>query len=242
MKLRETSLSTRASKRSEHPIIDLNNLSEHLEVGSTGSKSPQLDTPMRRDAFALSPDQKVDLIEEKFRDILGILGLDLTDDSIKGTPRRVAKMYVNEVFSGLIPENKPETTLFENAYRYGQMLVEKDIELHSYCEHHLVPIIGRAHVAYISSGQVVGLSKLNRVVRYFAKRPQVQERLTEQIAAELKKMLKTEDVAVLIDAEHFCVKTRGIEDCSSSTTTVHYGGKFLESELRREFLTHIERK
>lgn len=235
-------MSTRASKRSEHPIIDLNNLSEHLEVGSTGSKSPQLDTPMRRDAFALSPDQKVDLIEEKFRDILGILGLDLTDDSIKGTPRRVAKMYVNEVFSGLIPENKPETTLFENAYRYGQMLVEKDIELHSYCEHHLVPIIGRAHVAYISSGQVVGLSKLNRVVRYFAKRPQVQERLTEQIAAELKKMLKTEDVAVLIDAEHFCVKTRGIEDCSSSTTTVHYGGKFLESELRREFLTHIERK
>lgn len=235
-------MSTRASKRSEHPIIDLNNLTEHLEVGSTGSKSPQLDTPMRRDAFALSPDQKVDLIEEKFRDILGILGLDLTDDSIKGTPRRVAKMYVNEVFSGLIPENKPETTLFENAYRYGQMLVEKDIELHSYCEHHLVPIIGRAHVAYISSGQVVGLSKLNRVVRYFAKRPQVQERLTEQIAAELKKMLKTEDVAVLIDAEHFCVKTRGIEDCSSSTTTVHYGGKFLESELRREFLTHIERK
>jgi GTP cyclohydrolase I len=223
-------------------MIDLNNLTEHLEAGSKPPVSSQVETPLRLDAFALSPDQKIDLIEEKFRDILNILGLDLSDDSLKGTPRRVAKMYVNEVFSGLIPENKPETTLFDNAYRYGQMLVEKDIELHSYCEHHLVPIIGKAHVAYISSGQVIGLSKLNRVVRYFSKRPQVQERLTEQIAAELKKMLKTDDVAVLIDAEHFCVKTRGVEDCSSSTTTVHYGGRFLDAELRREFLTHIERK
>lgn len=201
-----------------------------------------LATPMRPDAFALSASEKIVQIEQRFKEILEILGLDLADDSLKDTPKRVAKMYVNEIFSGLDPENKPETTLFQNPYQYGQMLVEKDIEVHSYCEHHLVPIIGKAHVAYFSSGQVVGLSKLNRVVRYFSKRPQVQERLTEQIAAELKEMLGTEDVAVVLDAEHFCVKTRGIEDCGSSTTTVHYGGRFQEPEIRRELLAHIERK
>jgi len=235
-------LSTKASKRAEHPIVDLDNLTDQLDSGGSGGRVLPLSTPLRADAFALSASEKIDQIEQRFKEILEILGLDLSDDSLKDTPRRVAKMYVNEIFSGLDPQNKPEPTLFENPYQYGQMLVEKDIEVHSYCEHHLVPIIGKAHVAYFSSGPVVGLSKLNRVVRYFSKRPQVQERLTEQIAAELKQMLGTDDVAVVIDAEHFCVKTRGVEDCGSSTTTVHYGGRFTESEVRRELLAHIERK
>jgi len=199
-----------------------------------------LDTPMRSDAFLLTADEKVDLIEEKFADILHILGMDLNDDSLSGTPRRVAKMYVNEIFQGLLPENKPSAKLFDNKYRYGQMLVEKNITVHSYCEHHLVPILGKAHVAYISSGKVIGLSKINRLVRYYAKRPQVQERLTEQIANELRKSLQTEDVAVYIDAEHMCVATRGVEDCASSTVTVHYSGKFKEESYRNEFLKIIE--
>lgn len=198
-----------------------------------------LDTPLRKDAFVLSPEEKVNLIEEKFADILHILGMDLTDDSLSGTPRRVAKMYVHEIFQGLLPENKPKAKLFDNKYRYGQMLVEKNITVHSYCEHHLVPILGKAHVAYISSGKVIGLSKINRLVRYFSKRPQVQERLTEQIGEELKKALQTEDVAVYIDAEHMCVATRGVEDCASSTVTVHYSGKFKEESYRNEFLKII---
>jgi len=202
-------------------------------------QTANLDTPMRAGAFDLSAEEKVDLIEEKFADILSILGMDLEDDSLRGTPRRVAKMYVNEIFQGLDPENKPLAKLFDNKYRYGQMLVEKNINVHSYCEHHLVPILGKSHVAYISSGKVIGLSKINRIVRYFAKRPQVQERLTEQIAAELKKVLETEHVAVIIDAEHMCVATRGIEDTGSSTITSHYSGKFLEDSYRSEYLKHI---
>lgn len=201
--------------------------------------SASIDTPMRPDAFDLDDDTKIDLIEEHFREIMGILGLDLTDDSLKGSPRRVAKMYVKEIFRGLNPDNKPQPTLFDNKFRYNEMLVEKDILVQTYCEHHFVPIIGKAHVAYISSGKVIGLSKLNRIVEYFSKRPQVQERLTVQIADELKKVLETEDVAVIVDAKHLCVSTRGVHDVNSSTITAAYGGKFEDEATRQEFLRYI---
>jgi GTP cyclohydrolase I len=184
----------------------------------------------------LTDAEKVELIAEKFADIMEILGLDLTDDSLKDTPSRVAKMYVHETFQGLNPLNKPEVTLFENGYHYQEMLVERNITLHSTCEHHFVPILGVCHVAYFATGKVVGLSKLNRIVKYWAKRPQVQERLTEQIAQDLKRVLHTEDVAVYIDAEHLCVKTRGVEDCGSSTVTSHYSGRFTDPSVRAEFL------
>lgn len=188
----------------------------------------------------LQPDaEKIERIAQKFGEIMDILGLDRNDDSLKHTPRRVAKMYVLEQFAGLNPLNKPEVTLFENRYHYHEMILERNITLHSTCEHHFVPILGVCHVAYFSSGEVVGLSKLNRIVRYFAKRPQVQERLTEQIAAELKKVLRTEDVAVYIDAEHLCVKMRGVEDSHSSTATSHFGGAFQEPAVRAEFLQAI---
>jgi GTP cyclohydrolase I len=198
-----------------------------------------VETPLREDAFAISDDQKIELIQDKFRDIMEILGLDLTDDSLKGTPYRVAKMYVKEIFSGLNPENKPDIKLFENKYQYNEMLVEKNITFYSNCEHHFVPIIGNAHIAYISGGHVIGLSKLNRIVQYFAKRPQVQERLTMQIANELKRVLKTEDVAVLIDAKHLCVSSRGVEDVNSSTVTAEYCGAFKNMETRNEFLKYV---
>ena len=198
------------------------------------------ETPMRDDAFELSDDQKIERIEEHFRAIMLTLGLDLTDDSLRGTPRRVAKMYVKEIFSGLSPDTKPAMTLFENAYNYSEMLVEKDITFYSNCEHHFVPIWGKAHIAYISSGKVVGLSKLNRVVQYFARRPQVQERLTIQIANELKRALNTEDVAVIIDAHHMCVHSRGVKDTNSSTITSSFGGKFKEEATRAEFLKHVQ--
>ena len=172
----------------------------------------------------LSDEQKMAIIEEKFRDIMEVMGLDLTDDSLNGTPRRVAKMYVKEIFYGLNPENKPKISVFENKFKYGEMLVEKNINLNSTCEHHFLPIVGKAHVAYVSNGEVIGLSKINRIVDYFARRPQVQERLTVQIASELRKVLKTEDVAVLIDARHMCVSSRGIQDEGSSTVTAEYSG------------------
>lgn len=198
-----------------------------------------IDTPLREDAFYLDDETKMEMIEERFRDIMNILGLDLTDDSLKDTPRRVAKMYVKEIFSGLNPANKPSVSLFENKYQYNQMLVEKDITLYSNCEHHFVPIVGKAHVAYISNGYVIGLSKINRIVQYYAKRPQVQERLTIQIAEELKAVLKTEHVAVVIEADHLCVSSRGIQDISSQTVTSHYSGKFLNDQTRNEFLSLI---
>lgn len=200
-----------------------------------------VDTPMRSDAFVLSPAQKVDKIAQHFKAIMETLGLDLTDDSLQGTPKRVAKMFVNEVFSGLDPDNKPEPTLFANKFGYKGMLVERDITVHSFCEHHFVPIIGKATVAYFSSGEVVGLSKLDRIVKYYAARPQVQERLTEQIAAELKLVLKTDDVAVLIDAEHMCVKLRGVKDECSSTVTSHFSGRFEDVDVRNEFLAYLKR-
>lgn len=204
--------------------------------------STSVDTPMRKDAFDLSDDEKVATIEKHFKAIMETLGLDLTDDSLKGTPRRVAKMYVKEIFSGLNPDNMPAMAMFENKYKYNEMLVEKNISFYSNCEHHFVPIFGKAHVAYISNGTVVGLSKLNRLVQYFAKRPQVQERLTMQIGKELQKVLGTEDVAVLIDAKHLCVASRGVEDDTSSTITAYYGGKFKEEKTNNEFLRYLELK
>ncbi|MBN2745495.1 MAG: GTP cyclohydrolase I FolE [Bacteroidales bacterium] len=198
-----------------------------------------MDTPLRKDAFKLTDEEKKQKIAHHFAEIMEVLGLDLTDDSLKGTPERVAKMYVDEIFSGLNPKNKPKVALFDNKYQYNQMLVEKNITLYSNCEHHFVPIMGVAHVAYISSGKVIGLSKLNRIVKYYAKRPQVQERLTNQIAKELQEILGTEDVAVIIDAKHLCVSSRGIEDNASSTVTSFYGGKFNDSEKIRELHSYV---
>ena len=197
------------------------------------------DTPLREDAFDMDDEEKILLIAYHFKEIMQVLGLDLTDDSLKGTPMRVGKMYVKEIFSGLNPENKPRMALFENKYGYHQMLVEKNIALYSNCEHHFVPIIGKAHIAYISNGKVIGLSKLNRIVRYYAQRPQVQERLTRQIAEELKVILGTEDVAVVIDAVHLCVSSRGVKDTSSSTLTAEYSGAFLDPQKKDEFLKYL---
>lgn len=191
---------------------------DHLYIG--------LETPMKPEAFKLNDTEKKERIALLFEEIMDVMGLDLTDDSLKGTPKRVAKMYIDEIFSGLNPANKPKITLFDNKYQYNQMLVEKNITFYSNCEHHFVPIIGKTHVAYISSGKVIGLSKLNRIVQYYAKRPQVQERLTNQIAEDLKHILETKDVAVIIDAKHLCVSSRGIKDETSATVTSYYGGKF----------------
>lgn len=198
------------------------------------------DTPLREDAFEMTDDEKMDKIIHNVNEIMHTLGLDLTDDSLKGTPKRVAKMYVKEIFSGLDPKNKPKASTFENKYKYGEMLVEKNITLYSTCEHHLLPIVGRAHVAYISSGRVIGLSKMNRIVDYYAKRPQVQERLTMQIVKELQEALGTDDVACVIDAKHLCVNSRGIRDIESSTVTSEFGGKFKEKDTRKEFLNYIQ--
>jgi len=204
--------------------------------------STSIDTPLREDAFEKTDEEKMVEIEKHFRSIMEIMGLDLNDDSLKGTPRRVAKMYIKEIFSGINPANKPEIALFENKYRYQEMLVEKNISFYSNCEHHFVPIIGKAHVAYISSGKVIGLSKLNRLVEYYAKRPQVQERMTMQIGKDLQNVLETEDVAIVIDAKHLCVASRGVEDDTSSTITAFYGGKFKEDKTRNEFLRFVEMK
>jgi GTP cyclohydrolase IA len=202
--------------------------------------STSAETPMRPDAFLLSDDKKIAIIARHFEEIMNTLGLDLKDDSLRGTPRRVAKMYVQEIFSGLNPANKPDLALFSNKYKYSQMLVEKNITLFSNCEHHFVPIIGKAHVAYISSGKVIGLSKLNRIVQYYSRRPQVQERLTIQIANELRETLETDDIAVVIDATHLCVSSRGIKDTTSSTVTAEYSGAFLRPEKKEEFLRYIQ--
>ena len=225
MKQKETSLNTRLKDE------NLEELDDHV-----GSSS---DTPLRPDAFEMDDELKMELIEKHFKEIMHILGLDLEDDSLKGTPKRVAKMYVKEVFSGLNPENRPTPRLFDNKYNYDQMLVEKDITFYSHCEHHFVPIYGKAHVAYFSSGKVIGLSKINRIVQYFAKRPQVQERLTVQIASSLKEILKTEDVAVVLDATHMCVSSRGVSDTNSMTGTAYFDGKFRDQNIKNEFLNYI---
>jgi GTP cyclohydrolase IA len=201
--------------------------------------STSIETPIVPHAFEMSEDEKMEKIRGHFQGIMETLGLDLTDDSLRGTPERVAKMYIKEIFSGLDPANKPKIALFENRYQYNQMLVEKDITFYSNCEHHFVPIFGKVHLAYISNGKVIGLSKLNRIVQYYARRPQVQERFTMQIARELQDVLKTEDVAVIVDAKHLCVSSRGVQDNDAATLTSFYGGKFSEDIVKRELLSYI---
>lgn len=217
----------------------INNEELHDELGDNHISSSARN-PVRIDAFEITDDQKIEKIKKDVENILLTLGMDLTDDSLKGTPNRVAKMFVKEIFGGLNPAKKPKASTFENNYKYGEMLVEKNITVYSTCEHHLLPIIGRAHVAYISNGVVIGLSKMNRIVEYYAKRPQVQERLTMQIVQELQIALGTQDVACVIDAKHLCVNSRGIKDIESSTVTSEFGGKFKEPQARREFLDYIK--
>ena len=200
------------------------------------------ETPLRSDAFEIEDDEKIEQIQKHFGEIMNILGLDLNDDSLKGTPHRVAKMYVKEFFSGLNPKNRPHARLFENKYNYDQMLVEKEITFYSHCEHHFVPIYGKAHVAYFSSGKVIGLSKINRIVQYFSKRPQVQERLTVQIGKELERVLNTEHVGVVLDANHMCVASRGVGDTNSKTGTAYFSGKFNDENIKKEFLNYINSK
>ncbi|MCM4151432.1 GTP cyclohydrolase I FolE [Arenibacter sp. N53] len=216
-----------------------NALEKHFEELGDDHVSAAEDTPLRKDAFVLSDEEKIARIRGSVNEIMLTLGLDLEDDSLKGTPNRVAKMFVQEIFGGLNPKRRPKSSTFDNKYKYGEMLVEKNITLYSTCEHHLLPIVGKAHVAYISKGTVVGLSKMNRIVDYYAKRPQVQERLNIQIVRELQKVLGTEDVACVIDAKHLCVNSRGIRDIESSTVTAEYGGKFKDEAVRREFLDYI---
>jgi len=229
MKQKETSLNTTEIK---------NQQVTHEEMGESHAGF-SMETPLREDAFALDDELKIELIEKHFKEIMLILGLDLNDDSLSGTPHRVAKMYVTEMFKGLDPKNLPIAKLFDNRYQYKNMLVEKNISFHSVCEHHFVPIIGKAHVSYIPNGKVVGLSKLNCIVRYFAQRPQVQERMTVQIATMLKEALGTDDVAVIIEADHMCVAMRGVQDVTSSTVTSDYSGKFLDMKTREEFINMI---
>jgi GTP cyclohydrolase IA len=230
MRQKEISLNIRPLSPHDHEDIG----DDHLGASA--------DTPMRADAFELDDEEKIVRIEKHFREIMQILGLDLNDDSLNGTPRRVAKMYVKEVFSGLNPKNRPHARLFENKYNYDQMLVEKDITFYSHCEHHFVPIYGKAHVAYFSSGKVIGLSKINRIVQYFSKRPQVQERLTVQIGKEIQRVLQTEHVGVVIDANHMCVASRGVGDTNSKTGTAYFNGKFTDENIKREFLNYINSK
>lgn len=232
MKRQETMLNILTEKTTINDFTIEEIGDDHLYTG--------IDTPMKADAFVLSDEEKKEKISFLFAEIMDVLGLDLTDDSLKGTPSRVAKMYVDEIFSGLNPLNKPKVALFENKYQYNQMLVEKNITFYSNCEHHFVPIFGKAHIAYISSGKVIGLSKLNRIVQYFSQRPQVQERLTNQIGRELVEILGTEDVAVIIDAKHLCVSSRGIKDDTSSTVTAYYGGAFNTSEKIVELQNYLK--
>jgi GTP cyclohydrolase I len=226
-------------RQQETSLHILDNELERIDEIGDEHISFSVDTPMRDGANYLKDDEKKSSIAHHFERIMETLGLDLSDDSLRGTPMRVAKMYVDEVFAGLDPKNRPDIKLFENKYGYNEMLVERDILVQSHCEHHFVPIIGKAHIAYINSGQVVGLSKLNRIVNYFAKRPQVQERLTVQIANELKSVLKTQDIAVILDAEHMCVSLRGIKDPESSTVTASYNGAFKDPKTREEFLHYV---
>jgi GTP cyclohydrolase I len=234
MKQKETLLTT--------PLKDQKIELSHLIIEEMGDehKASSVDTPLRSDAFDKTEEEKIAAIEPHFRAIMEVLGLDLNDDSLRGTPLRVAKMYVKELFQGLNPANMPSMTLFENKFQYNEMLVEKNINFYTNCEHHFVPFFGKAHVAYISSGKVIGLSKLNRLVEYFSKRPQVQERLTMQIGKALQTVLQTQDVAVMMDAKHLCVSSRGVKDDSSNTITSFFGGKFQEENTKIEFLKYID--
>jgi len=233
MKQKETLLTT--------PLKDQKIELSHLIIEEMGDehKASSVDTPLRSDAFDKTDDEKIAAIEPHFRAIMETLGMDLNDDSLRGTPLRVAKMYVKELFQGLNPANMPNMTLFENKFQYNEMLVEKNINFYTNCEHHFVPFFGKAHVAYISSGKVIGLSKLNRLVEYFSKRPQVQERLTMQIGKALQTVLQTQDVAVMMDAKHLCVSSRGVKDDSSNTITNFFGGKFQEENTKIEFQKYM---
>lgn len=225
----------------KNPILDKSKLVAFSidEIGDNHLYT-SVETPMKTDAFVLTNQEKKEKIAYHFKEIMEVLGLDLTDDSLKGTPQRVAKMYIDEIFCGLDPANKPQVALFENKYQYNQMLVEKNITFYSNCEHHFVPIYGKIHVAYISNGKVIGLSKINRIVQYFAQRPQVQERLTMQIGLELQQILETEDVAVIVDAKHLCVSSRGIKDESSATVTSYYGGAFQNDQKITELHNYLK--
>ena len=216
-----------------------NKFFEDLDLIDSDHKNFSIETPLRKDAFELSDQEKISIIQKNIKEILYTLGMDMTDDSLKGTPKRVAKAYVNELFGGLNPENMPVGSTFNNKYKYSEMLVEKNITVFSTCEHHLLPIYGKAHVAYFSNSNVIGLSKMNRIVDYFSRRPQVQERLTIQVVKALQEILKTDDVACVIDAKHMCVNSRGIKDKDCSTVTGEFGGKFKDQSVKREFLDYI---
>jgi GTP cyclohydrolase I len=215
------------------------NFLDYLDLIDSDHKKFSAETPLRENAFEISDKEKISIIEKNVKEILFTLGMDMNDDSLKGTPKRVAKAYVNELFGGLNPENMPKGSTFNNKYQYSEMLVEKNITVFSTCEHHLLPIYGKAHVAYFSNNNVIGLSKMNRIVDYFARRPQVQERLTIQVVKALQKILKTDDVACVIDAKHMCVNSRGIRHIDCSTVTGEFGGKFKDKLIKREFLDYI---
>jgi GTP cyclohydrolase I len=234
MKQKETLLTT--------PLKEEKLAVDNLLIEEMGDqhKASSVETPLRADAFDATDDEKIAAIEPHFKAIMEILGMDLRDDSLRGTPLRVAKMYVKELFQGLNPANMPSMTLFDNKFQYNEMLVEKNINFYTNCEHHFVPFFGKAHVAYISSGKVIGLSKLNRLVEYFSKRPQVQERLTMQVGKALQTVLQTQDVAIMMDAKHLCVSSRGVKDDSSNTITTFFGGKFQEEQTKMEFLKYVE--
>lgn len=236
MKQKETLLTT--------PLNEEKLAVDNLLIEEMGDqhKASSVETPLRADAFDKTDEEKIAAIEPHFKAIMEILGMDLRDDSLRGTPLRVAKMYVKELFQGLNPANMPSMTLFDNKFQYNEMLVEKNINFYTNCEHHFVPFFGKAHVAYISSGKVIGLSKLNRLVEYFSKRPQVQERLTMQVGKALQTVLQTQDVAIMMDAKHLCVSSRGVKDDSSNTITTFFGGKFQEEQTKMEFLKYVEIK
>ena len=216
-----------------------NKFLEDLELIDQDHKNFSIETPLRDDAFEISDDEKISIIQKNVKEILITLGMDMTDDSLKGTPKRVAKAYVKELFGGLNPKNLPTSSTFDNKYQYGEMLVEKNITVFSTCEHHLLPIYGKAHVAYFAQDRVVGLSKMNRIVDYYARRPQGQERLNIKVVRALQKILKTDDVACIIDAKHMCVNSRGIRHIDCSTVTGEFGGKFKDKLTKREFLDYI---
>lgn len=215
---------------------------EQIEIIGDNHISSSIETPMLLNAFEKSDDEKIKNIEQYFGKIMTELGLDLSDDSLSGTPYRFAKMYVKELFYGLNPKNKPKLSVFENKYGYKKMLVEQNITIDSSCEHHFLPITGHANIAYIPKEKVIGLSKINRLVDYYAHRPQVQERLSLQILKDLQNTLETKNVIVMISAKHLCVSSRGIKDKDSFTTTIEYGGLFEQKAYRDEFLKTINYK
>ena len=215
---------------------------EHIELIGDNHISSNVDTPLLKNAFEKSDEEKISKIQTHFSNIMEELGLDLSDDSLSGTPYRFAKMYVKELFYGLNPKNRPKLSTFENKYGYNKMLIEQNINIDSSCEHHFLPIVGQAHIGYIPKKKVIGLSKINRLVDYYAHRPQVQERLCIQILKDLQETLETKDIIIVINAKHMCVSSRGIKDKSSFTTTIEFGGCFEELEYRNSFFDSLKFK